>query len=249
MAESSLSVSKTELDIFIADFLGYGRTSTSWSTDQQARIDQARDEGLSRFYNARNWNFLSPATTLTLTVGDYTYDLEDDFGSMATNFNYPADESYSPLTQRNSQWIREQIAMSDTNGIPAFFAVEPKTQTGSTGTRWQVLLYPPPQTAWVMPYRYNILRNALTSTYPYPAGGAAMRTAISGSCLAYADAFWNDNVGGWEQRYQAELLPAAIRADGLTHAHSLGGMEENSDGPSEKRTTERYSQYNGVTPS
>ena len=250
MAESTLAVTKTELDIAIADFLGWGRTSGNWSTAQQNRINQARDEGLARFYAAHQWNFLSPATTLTLTADDYTYDLPADFGSMVGDFNYAADESYPQLVQRSPQWIREQLALSDSSGVPAYFAIESKTQTGeSAGTRWQALLCPPPQEAWVLHYRYSILRDALSSSYPYPAGGAATRSALMASCLAYADALWNDGVGQWENRYQQELLPLAIKQDGLTRPANLGQMRERSDGQEYERNIDRYSYYNGVLPS
>jgi hypothetical protein len=76
MAESTLSISRTELRVRIAEFLGYGRTAANWSTDQSSVIDEVLDSGLRRFYfppaiegyafNGHEWTFLKPVDTITL---------------------------------------------------------------------------------------------------------------------------------------------------------------------------------------
>ena len=80
MAESTLSLTRTELREEIGHFLGYGRTSTSWSTDQGSDIDAALNKGLRQFYfpprltpsdTAHKWSFLKPIDTLT-TIDTYS---------------------------------------------------------------------------------------------------------------------------------------------------------------------------------
>ena len=89
MAESTLTDAYTNYREEIAFFLGYGRTSTSWSTAQENTINSCLKSGLRRFYfppklpdqrQAHDWSFLHPVTTLSIgsttgTVsGTPTYD-------------------------------------------------------------------------------------------------------------------------------------------------------------------------------
>lgn len=248
MAESSLSVGKTEIDAAIGVYLGFGRTSGDWSTEQQYKIDDARNAGVSRFYNERDWNFLSPTTTLTCTADDYTYDLPDDFGSMREDFYFAADKGYAPLTQRPPGYVLGRITDSDTSGVPTYYAIRVKSQTGASGTRWELLLYPPPQEAYVLSYRYTVLRDALSSTYPYPAGGAACREAIIAACLAAAERLFNDVIAMQESYYQQQLM-LAIRYDARTQAKSFGQMRDSSDGPGGALPGDHYAYINGALPS
>lgn len=250
MAESSLSIGKTEIDKFIANFLGYGRTSASWTTAQTADIDQARDAGVARFYGEKDWFFLSPPTTLTTVASDYDQDLPDDFGSFRETFYWPVDQGYSPIIQTSVGKIRELRTQTSSNGIMTHFALNPKTQTGASGTRWEVLWYPTPDAVYAMPYRYNVLRDALSATYPYPAGGMAVREAIVEACLAAADLLINDAVGAHEQMYQVHLQRAK-QQDERTQPRTLGQNDDYSDdgGYTTGGSPVRYAKVNGVVPS
>jgi len=247
MAESSLSVGKTEIDAAIGVFLGFGRTSADWSTEQQYKIDDARNAGVARFYSERDWNFLSPTTTLTCVADDYAYDMPDDFGTMREDFYFAADKGYAPLTQRPPGYILSRITASDTSGVPTYYAFRPKAQTGTTGTRWELLLYPPPQDTYVLSYRYTVLRDALSATYPYPAGGAACREAIIACCLAAAERMFNDSVGVQEGYYQSQLV-LAIRLDGRSQTKSFGMMQDGSDGPGGALPGDHYAYINAALP-
>ena len=245
MAESTLALGRTDLRSQIAVFLGYSRTSTDWSTEQGAKIDQALNEGTAKFYNEREWSFLSPSTTLTCTADDYAYDLSDDFGGMREDFYFAADKTYRALKPRSVGFIRQQIALSDSSGIPQFYAVNPKSQTGVTGTRWEVLFYPPPNAAFVFTYRYTVLRDALSASYPYPAGSAATRNAILWACLSAADALFNDSQGLAETRYQ-DYLRQAVDFDGRLSPTNLGKLQDTSAEAS-TQTPGYYSTYDGST--
>lgn len=75
MAESTLSIQYSDLREEIAFFLGYGRSSANWTTDQSSTITSVLKSGLRQFYNpprlpsdasAHQWNFMYPVTTITL---------------------------------------------------------------------------------------------------------------------------------------------------------------------------------------
>ena len=73
MAESTLSISRTDLRVRIAHFLGYGRDSSVWTTEESAIIDDCIADGLRAFYfpapsetapSGHEWSFLKPVLTL-----------------------------------------------------------------------------------------------------------------------------------------------------------------------------------------
>ena len=229
MADSSLSITKTELDIFLADHLGWGRTAANWGTTNQARIDQARDSGLSRFYMEHDWSFLRIVTSLTTTADQAADDLPDAFGSLFVPFAFAANKGYTPPVQRPVAFIEDRISESDSSSTPKYYAINAKAQTGVAGTRYEVLWYPYPDEAFVFTYGYEVQRDALTSSYPYPAGTSEGRQALMWACLAEAEAMWNDGIGIGEQKY-ADALPKALAKDGRRKTGNLGFSRDGSDG-------------------
>jgi len=205
MAEPGLSLAKTDLDALIGFSLGYGRTSGNWGTSEQADIDDARDMGLARFYDEHDWFFMSPTTTLDTTADDYDQDLPDGFGWLVETFYYAADIGYSPLVVTSPGEIRRRIAASSSSGVMTHCAINPKSTTGSSGQRWEVLFYPPPDDAYTLTYRYRMNRDALSTSYPYPAGGTCYRNAILYACLAAGDSLIKNQVGQNEEMYQVFL--------------------------------------------
>lgn len=244
MAESSLSVSKTEIDILIADYLGYGRTSGSWGTAQTARIGEARKAGILRFYNQHDWSFMAPVTTVTLTEDDGSDDAEDDFGSLRDTFYYAADTGHAPLIVTSVGEIKRMISLSDASGHPTHVAVNPKSQTGDSGSRYEFLWYPYPDSEYVMTYAYNVLRDDLSSSYPYPAGGAAHRNTVIAACLAEAEKLYDDTQGLWEQTYR-DRVAESWKQDARLRAKSLGLNRDRSDGPVGRNSAVRYCTYEG----
>lgn len=74
MAESTLSIDYDSLREEIAFYLGYGRSSANWSTDQTSSINSVLKSGLRQFYapprlpgdaTTHSWHFMNPVTTLT----------------------------------------------------------------------------------------------------------------------------------------------------------------------------------------
>lgn len=79
MTESTLSLSYRDIQTEVGGFLGYGRTYTSWTSDQVSFVDAIIQTGLRNFYfpvrgfsdaPVHEWSFLKPVTTLD-TVEDY----------------------------------------------------------------------------------------------------------------------------------------------------------------------------------
>lgn len=91
MAEPTLSMDYSALQIAVGDFLGLGRDTTAWSTDNTNRVDEIMISGLREFYSAHDWSFLKQNTTIVLWK-----DIATDSGDTVTGGAY-ADPS-TPLT-------------------------------------------------------------------------------------------------------------------------------------------------------
>jgi len=247
MAESTYSLDKEALDERIGHFLGHGATTGNFSTGQQANIDRVREEGLMNFYNAYDWTFLTPSTTLSITADDYDIDLPDNFGWILGSFHYSTDDAYNTLKMTSVGRIMELRAGSDATGIPREFAISVKSNDASTTARYEVLLYPTPGSAYTLNYRYNVIRDAITTTQ-YPLGGALFRTVMTEACLAAAEAQLDDTIGLHENRYRM-MLQDSIRIDKMNKPKFFGKNLDYSDEPVDLYSRNRDCTYNGSLPS
>lgn len=77
MAEPTLSLSYSDLQAEVGEYLGYGRTPGKWSDEQTAQVAACIASGLRQFYFpkpignqpiAHEWSFLKPTTTLTTSA-------------------------------------------------------------------------------------------------------------------------------------------------------------------------------------
>jgi len=263
MAESSLSLTRTQLRQEVGHDLGYSRTVADWSTSEVADIDTIVNRGMRQFYfppivpgesQSHEWRFMRPITTLTtiatystgtvtvatgtctLAVGtwptwaythgkllidsvEYTisvrvdgseltvvgddvaagtsyslehdgnYDMDDNYGGIEGNLTFASGEgSYPPIVIVGETAIRKLRQQDDNSARPQFAAVRPKLPTGTTGQRFEMMLYPRPNSAYVLTYKMMILDNALTeTTNEYHLGGMMHSETMLSSCLAIAE--------------------------------------------------------------
>lgn len=251
MAESTLSVSLTDIDEAISSYLGYGWDTSILTTDEDNDVSWCRKRGLARFYRDHDWSFMSPVATLTTALGDYDQDLPDDFGYMRDKFFFPSDSGHAPVTITSTGKIMEMRSRSAGSGPMQYAAINPKAITvtegvPSAGQRFEVIFYPAPDKAYVMTYRYSRMMNALTEGAPYPYGGAMHADTIIEACLAAAELTKNDELGAHEQRYR-ELLSVSIINDARMKPSNLGYNGDTSSGSGFSRPS-RFCTYNGSIP-
>jgi hypothetical protein len=119
MAESTLSLTRTELRAKIAFFLGYQRDANAWDADQIADIDDALAKGLRWFYfppilagdsQSHEWSFLKPQANIDvwpdLAEGDETVTGVYD-GSTYTTLTASDDLFYASM-------VGKSIVITDT---------------------------------------------------------------------------------------------------------------------------------------
>lgn len=238
MAESTLAITLSDIRTEVCDYLGIGRTYSSASATDQARVDAIIKAGLSSFYfnkAAHRWSFLEPETTLAIVAADSAYDMPDDFGFILSPFTFTV-ATYSD--QRGVTLVSEAVMRQmkqrepTASGPPLVACITPKTNAGtSTGQRYEVQLHPIPDASYTLRYRYSILPDVLTGSVIYPYGGSAYGQTILQACLAVAEQRYNDAASTNHQQEYAAMLAAAIERDRrFTSVSSLGYNGDPSTG-------------------
>lgn len=250
MAESSLSLTFTDMQTDVADYLNLTRTSGNWSTDDTARINRAINRGYRQFLypaqidkmHAHHWSFLRPKTTIPTVASDADYTLPDDLERIVGALTWPADTPYAPIEQTSDEAIRRWRQVDDSTGIPRHYAVRPVAGDGTSGQRFEMLLYPTPSSAWTLSYRYIMRPSALSNNNLYPIGGTEHGETILASALAMAELERHETKGArWA--YFLERLIASINRDRDQYPANIGRSMAGLPGASRQGTSVRY---NGV---
>lgn len=238
MPESSLALQLSDLALEVGGYLGYSRTASAWSgwqasapyvpanqDTQLGHVMACVQAGLREFYFPKQvdggvvshkWSFLVPEKTMALVANVGVYDLPDDFGGLEGEIFYdPSNNQPYVVIQRVGVGVLRGMLQQypGLTSPPQKVAVYPKLTDGSTGQRWQLSLFPVPDQVYNLWLRYNVLPQALTSSNPYPYGGAAHGDTILESCLAIAESRFQDEPQGPHREAFMERLQASISVD------------------------------------
>ena len=248
MAESTLSLTYTDIATEVSDHLGYGRrssTSEGWSDDEKSRVERSLDKGYRDFLNSNKWSFLRKFSTITTAEDDNDYDLADDFGSLDSSITYGTDQSYAPIILTSEPEIRKKQTGYNGTSRPTYCCLRPKANDGTSGQRYEVILFPDPDGAYTLYYAYNVLASTrLRASTPYPLGGMYFGEALQMCCVAAADRLFND-MGEAEYQQTIKLcVMDAVRRDNEMRPKNLGYNGDGESGSSSYRPV-RTNTYNG----
>ena len=250
--ESTLSLTYADIRKEIGWFLFGERTSSNWTSDEGSQIDDIVKSGLRNFYHpaptqtaptGHKWTFLEPTTTLSTVANTSDYTLSADFGGLIGQMTYSADDSrWFPIEITGEHRIRvlRQRDYSDLSSDPKLAAIRPISSSGANGQRFQLMLYPKPDKAYTLSYRYHALPGKIDASYPYPKGGAAHAETILESCLAIAEARMDNNAGIHAAAFQ-NRLNASIVYDQLMHTPERMGY--NGDGSDQDAWSEQQNRF------
>lgn len=242
MSESSLSLGFPELRTAIGFYLGYGRTSGSWSAEAVLEIAECLNAGLRQFYFppplgkkgvSHEWSFLRPTTTMDTAAADGNYDMPDDFGGLDGDMCYDTAESrLGPIEIIGEHQIRKmrEAGGGATSGTPQYGAIRPKGGVGAAGQKQELILWPLPDAIYTLHYRYKVLADAVTSGAPYPYGGMAHAETILASCLAVAESRIEDEKGTKWQDFMERLAASIEHDQKAMPPEKLGYNGDTSDG-------------------
>lgn len=251
MAESSLSLGYADLQAAVGFYLGWTGTSANWTSEQSDRIDDVIKSGLRRFYHPPivdgslwKWRFLRPVFTLTTTASDMDYDMDDDFGGLDCDYlTFAAGEYYPPVRVVAEEQIRDMFTTNNYDGYPRYCATRAKSSTGASGQRWELVLWPTPDDAYVLTGRYQALQNELSDSYPYPLGGEPHAETIRAACLAVAEEESQEGRGVRWQEF-IDRLRTSIEFDARNDSPRTLGY--NSDPGIDPESTGLHSYSTGV---
>lgn len=219
MSESTISLTFDDLLQVVGRYLGYGASSSTYSTAQKTRIGEIINSGYRRFITPpvldgettiHEWSFLTITTTIATVDGDGETDLPDDFGGLIGDFTWGTGYMRAPITVVADAKMRDLRTGNTQSGYPLYVAIRNKTfdQTAA-GQRFELAWWPEPDDAYTLGYTYSALYRKLDSTYLYPLGGAYHAETIRAACLSVAEEEDNDVIGAknaiWKERLRASI--------------------------------------------
>ncbi len=187
------------------------------------------------------------AEAFTVTA-DGSYRLPAAYGGIDGDMTFdPGAGYYQPLPIVGEGQIEALLQGNTSTGRPQFAAIRPLAPDATAEQKFDLWVYPIPDSGYTLHYRYFVLIDALTTAAAYPPGGMVHAETIKASCLAAAE-LHVDDVRGERRDYFMERLAASIEHDNRAHtAKTLGynGDPGLSRGPGHHRTNHIVT-YNGV---
>jgi hypothetical protein len=242
MAESTLNLTRAQIQAKLGTFAGWGTSPGGWSAYQQAVIDDATESGQRRFYFPEavdgmepwEWSFLRPTSNLALAQGATTIPLPDDFGGVVGQVTVLSSQTTSQPWKINwvtPDWLRLQYSLFPNSiGPPAYVAEDPlKGTTGTQGQRSQLLVWPAADMAYTLQLNYFVTPDATNGTFPYALGGPEHAETILESCLAVMEERLDDLMDGPHAQAFRRRLVASMAQDRKKKPPRYGKNADNSD--------------------
>lgn len=175
----------------------------------------------------------------TVTDGSVTWTayasvLPTDFGGMMGNLTWgPQIWPWEPVQETNEARIRTLRMQTpfQTGSIiqkPRYYAQIVLPPSGTAAQRWKIQLWPVPNSADALTFRYRLYVNQMSSSFPYPPGGSDFGDLIMEAAMGVAEER-NDDQEGVHSRRFAQLLAAAVSTDkerGRTQNFGYNGNRE-----------------------
>lgn len=254
--ESTLALTREDLQKAVGDHGGYGRTISSYSTTALERINEAVREGVSLVYfpGAYEWSWIKPMVSLTLASGANTILLPDDYNWMhgkAIPASASGEAQFAlPVTSYGAVYAR-QSASPDSTGRPQLACEEAiKGTTATHGSRSQLRVWPIADQEYTLQVKYSLIPNALTDANPYVYGGAQHAQTFKAACVACYARNWDDGVTKMEKMQDFQMLLAASIDQDRKRKPSLPGLniDRSDDLMSDTRFSFSAIDINGVVP-
>lgn len=234
--ESTLNLSRAELQIEVGDHAGFGPVVEDFTDTQLDRVNRAIKTGLSYFYFPANyeWSFLKPVREITLASGATTVALPDDFNWLDGHVipaSSDGESQFAIPVRSEGEVLALQAACPNASGRPRVCCVQALRGTdGKESSRMQLLVYPEADQAYTLQVKYSILPNALTDANPYFYGGANHAQTIKAACkFAYSEAWDGMQMASeFGQNFQ-RLLQMSVEQDTKRKPNNFGANLDTSD--------------------
>jgi len=198
---------------------GSGTVFPSWAADAELVVDGVSYSVASligdTLLNLDDTTVTAAAGT-SYTLQQIDYVLPDLFGGFRGDlFLDQSSTSQGYVLQRTS---KEELLALQKSGVadfasqPCRFSVFPQDQTGSSGQRWLMSVWPTADSAYTVSGYYTINPYRLTSSLPFPMGGLPLSECLREAVLGAAEIEFKGEAGIHTQMFQRKLQ-AAISYD------------------------------------
>lgn len=230
----SLTVTKTALLGRIGKKLGYGRTSSSFTSTQLADATAVLEDALRRAYEPiiapgerekHQWSFLFPTKRFQFIENQFRFTLPADFSMLNGPLTYARGEDtvYSPIQIVGPQDIYKRQQQDDSAGRPQLAAIQVVTVDQVAGTRHELVVYPTSDDDYEVNLSYKVNPYSLDYDTALPLGGQAHVQLIIAACMAEAAKFDELN-DGQDEAWFIECLRSSISHDRRVFAPETLGM-------------------------
>ncbi|MEM9354587.1 MAG: hypothetical protein AAGB04_00095 [Pseudomonadota bacterium] len=214
----SLQVDYDQIRRYVARFIGAGRSSSNWSAEHQQDIDDALASGLRAFYwptladgTRYTWSFLQADGKVLIPANQDAAELPPDFSGLTQAF--VAGQRLSLVAEERLRTIADAESKV---GDPLYCAVRSADAKSAVGDRSSdvLIVFPTPEKATQVTFRYATEPEKLSSENPFPLGGVLHGETILEACLAAAEKILNPEAGeALHAKKFAECLAASVDSD------------------------------------
>lgn len=245
-----LGITKAYLSRLIGRQLGYGPHQAGWNHKQASEVAVALETGLRKFYAppvlpnesySWEWSFLCPLGSIVTNDEAYTYDLPDGFVTLAGPLTFaPGDGIICPPVQVVAEYqLRVQLQRATAAGRPLLAAVRPKPVNSGGTAGYEIQVWPQPDDAYELSFRYQVNPAGLPNEACLPYGGQQHAQTIIEACLAAAEEMTGTINGPHAAKFM-ECLIASVSVDRRLAPETLGYNRDLSDRPKHPLSGEPY---------
>lgn len=211
-------------------------TWPTWAADAEILVDGASYTVATRDSSTQltldNTSIDADAGS-TYSLGVIDFDLPDLFGSFVGDLFYrDLNEYREPVARVSMQGPQGMLALRQFDAFgsrPSKYAIWTTEQTGSTGQRWILALWPRPDADSVLTAKYTIYPNKLTAILPVPMGGYSFAECLRESCLAAAETEIKGTADIHSQLFMQSLQAAVSFDRRASNPGFLGSMNRNGN--------------------
>ena len=167
----------------------------------------------------------------TVTISPYTIALPSNYGGMIQPVTFIHDGStlYN-LDERDADDVLRLSRDDQTAGTPEYYAIiSASVPTSTTNQQWSLMLYPTPDTASTIGYRYRVRVDRATDSANVPPGGADFCDALVECARAAAEYKAGGKTTGQQEARANEAMLDATRFDTEMYGEALQEHVQFSD--------------------
>lgn len=194
---------------------GDGTVFPSWAADAEFIIGDVSYSVATRDSDTQltlDDTAVTAAAGSAYTLQQIDYVLPDLFGGFRGDLCL--DQTSSSLGYVLKRASKEELLALQKDGDAEFsaqpcrYAVFPKDQTGASGQRWMITLWPIADAAYTLSGFYTINPYQLTSALPYPMGGLPLSECLREAVLGAVEIEFKGEAGIHMQMFQRKLQAA-----------------------------------------